>query len=100
MRARAGAPHQLEREIGIALVGSEEVGIDQAEAVGQTLQRLAGENDARAHRSQAVRNYGRSVKEHGLKETLRKRDEPFGEGFAWVGEPEGRSAVVRAARER
>jgi enoyl-CoA hydratase len=65
----------------------------------QTLQKLAGENDARAHRSQAVRNYGRSVKEHGLKETLRKRDEPFGEGFVRVGKPEGRSASVRAARE-
>ncbi len=56
----------------------------------QTLQRLAGENDARAHRSQAVRDYGRSVREHGLKETLRRRDEPFGEGFARVGVPEGR----------
>jgi enoyl-CoA hydratase len=65
----------------------------------QTLQRLAGENDARAHRSQAVRNYGRSVKENGLKETLRMRDEPFGEGFARVGQAEGRDAGVRAARE-
>jgi enoyl-CoA hydratase len=66
----------------------------------QTLQRLAGENDARAHRSQAVRNYGRSIKEHGLKETLRRRDEPFGEGFARVGKPEGRSAVIKATLER
>ena len=65
----------------------------------QTLQRLAGENDARAHRSQAVRDYVRSVRKDGLKETLRKRDEPFGEGFARVGEPEGRSEFVRAARE-
>jgi enoyl-CoA hydratase len=65
----------------------------------QTLQRLAGENDARAHRSQAVRDYGRSIKEHGLKETLRRRDAPFGEGFARVGQAEGRSAVVRAARK-
>jgi enoyl-CoA hydratase len=65
----------------------------------QTLQRLAGENDARAHRSQAVRDYGRSIKEHGLKETLRRRDEPFGEGLARVGEPEGRSAAVRVTRE-
>jgi len=56
----------------------------------QTLQRLAGENDARAHRAQAVRDYGRSVREHGLKETLRRRDEPFGEGYARVGAPEGR----------
>jgi enoyl-CoA hydratase len=64
----------------------------------QTLQRLAGENDARAHRSQAVRDYGRNVKEHGLKETLRRRDAPFGEGFARVGKAEGRNAAVRAAR--
>jgi enoyl-CoA hydratase len=56
----------------------------------QTLQRLAGENDARAHRAPAVRNYSRSIKELGLKETLRLRDEPFGEGFASVDEPEGR----------
>ena len=41
----------------------------------------------------------RGVREDGLKETLRKRDEPFGEGFARVGEPEGRSEIVRAARE-
>ena len=66
----------------------------------QTLQRLAGENDARAHRAQAVRDYGRSIKEHGLKQTLRKRDEPFGEGFARVDEPEGRSDTVRGMRER
>lgn len=66
----------------------------------QTLQRLAGENDARAHRAQAVRDYGRSIKEHGLKETLRRRDEPFGEGFARVDEPEGRSDSVRAMRKR
>jgi len=65
----------------------------------QTLQRLAGENDARAHRSEAVRNYGRTVRKDGLKETLRKRDEPFGDGYAHVGRPEGRSEFVRAARE-
>jgi enoyl-CoA hydratase len=66
----------------------------------QTLQRLAGENDARAHRAQAVREYGRSVREHGLKETLRRRDEPFGEGYARVDQPEGRSEAVRSARGR
>jgi enoyl-CoA hydratase len=66
----------------------------------QTLQRLAAENDARAHRAPAVREYGRRVREHGLKETLRRRDEPFGEGYARVDEPEGRSRTVRAARER
>ena len=61
----------------------------------QTLQRLAGENDARAHRSQAVRNYGRSVKEHGLKETLRRRDAPFGDDRVRVSEPEGRKVLPR-----
>ena len=65
----------------------------------QTLQRLAGENDARAHRSQAVRNYGRSVKEHGLKET-RCRDEPFGDGMVRVSEPEGRDASVQEHSDR
>lgn len=56
----------------------------------QVLQRLAAENDARAHRSQAVREYIRSVRDDGLRETLRKRDEPFGDGYARAGEPEGR----------
>jgi enoyl-CoA hydratase len=66
----------------------------------QTLQRLAGENDARAHRAQAVREYGRSVREHGLRETLRRRDEPFGEGYVQVDQPEGRSDAVQDARKR
>lgn len=56
----------------------------------QTLQRLAAENDARAHRSTAVRDYSRSVRDDGLRETLRRRDEPFGDGYARVGVPEGR----------
>jgi enoyl-CoA hydratase len=66
----------------------------------QTLQRLAGENDARAHRAPAVREYGRSVREHGLKESLRRRDEPFGQGYARVDAPDGRSDNVRSARAR
>jgi enoyl-CoA hydratase len=66
----------------------------------QTLQRLAGENDARAHRAPAVREYVRNVRQDGLKETLQKRDEPFGEGYVRVDEPEGRSDTVRAARKR
>lgn len=56
----------------------------------QVLQRLAAENDARAHHAPAVREYSRSFKENGLKETLRNRDEPFGEGMAHVYAPEGR----------
>lgn len=61
----------------------------------QTLQRLAGENDARAHRSKALKEYGQNVAEHGLKEALRRRDEPFGEGLARVGVPEGRRGAKR-----
>lgn len=56
----------------------------------QTLQRLAAETDARAHRAQAVREYGRSIRDNGLKETLRRRDEHFGDGFARVSQAEGR----------
>ncbi len=66
----------------------------------QVLQRLAGENDARAHRAPAVRDYGRSIREHGLKETLRRRDEPFGEGYARVEAPEGRIRSARLSGER
>lgn len=56
----------------------------------QVLQRLAAENDARAHRSEAVRGFGRTVRDVGLKEVLRRRDEPFGDGSASVAEPDGR----------
>ena len=61
----------------------------------QIIHRLAGENDARGHRAQAVRDYGLSIRENGLKETLRRRDEPFGDGFARVDTPEGRNNTVR-----
>lgn len=56
----------------------------------QVMQRLAAENDARAHHSKAVREANRSFKELGIKETLRRRDEPFGDGMAHVGKPDGR----------
>lgn len=56
----------------------------------QVLQRLASEGDARAHRSNAVREYGRTVREEGLREALRLRDEPFGDDFVRPNEPEGR----------
>lgn len=56
----------------------------------QTIHRLAGENDARGHRAQALRDYASDVGQYGLKEALRRRDAPFGDGFARVGEPEGR----------
>jgi enoyl-CoA hydratase len=60
----------------------------------QILQRLAAENDARAHRSEAVRGFGRTLREVGLKELLRRRDEPFGDGTARVREPDGRLRAI------
>jgi enoyl-CoA hydratase len=56
----------------------------------QLLQRLAAENDARAHRAEAVRGFGRRVRDVGLAEVLRVRDEPFGDGMASVHDPDGR----------
>ena len=68
----------------------------------QTLQRLAAENDARGHRAAVVGQFGRNVKEHGLKETIRKQNAPFGDGMVRVDEPEGRTAspsLTRSADE-
>ena len=56
----------------------------------QTLQRLAAENDARAHTSRAVRQTFRDIGEHGLKQTIADRNEPFGDGRARVRGPEHR----------
>lgn len=49
----------------------------------KTLQRLAAENDARAHLSKGPRRtrFKSDMAEHGLKEALKNRDEPFGDGM-------------------
>jgi enoyl-CoA hydratase len=44
-----------------------------------TLQRLAAENDARAHLSTGFKTFFGNVQDKGLKEALRLRDEPFGQ---------------------
>ena len=54
----------------------------------QTLQRLAAENDARAHTTQAVRDVFRKIATEGLKPALVARDAPFGDGRARVVGPE------------
>jgi enoyl-CoA hydratase len=64
------------------------VGIDLMGA--QTLQRLAAENDARAHTSKAARNVFRQIGEEGLQAALRDRDAPFGDSRAQVIGPEVR----------
>lgn len=43
-----------------------------------TLQRLAAENDARAHLAQSYRDFFAAVSAHGVREAVRLRDEPFG----------------------
>jgi enoyl-CoA hydratase len=48
----------------------------------RTLQRIAGEHDARAHLSSAFAGFKATYAEKGLKGALRERDEPFGDGIA------------------
>ncbi len=54
----------------------------------RTMQRLAAELDARGHLSKSAREFGAAVKEKGVKEAVRMRDEPFGAAFARVEEPD------------
>src|SRR5262249_12677849 len=54
----------------------------------RTLQRLAAENDARAHQANSAREFPQKVMEKGLKAALRERDEKFGDGRARVAGPE------------
>ena len=56
----------------------------------RTLQRLAAENDARAHLAPGTAEYFRRVKELGLREAFKQRDADFGDGQAKVREPEQR----------
>ncbi|MBB4155086.1 enoyl-CoA hydratase [Sphingomonas jinjuensis] len=51
-----------------------------------TIQRLAAENDARSHLSKGPRRsrFKQDMAEHGLKEALKNRDAPFGDGFVRI----------------
>jgi enoyl-CoA hydratase len=48
----------------------------------RTMQRLAAENDGRAHQAPAVREFGRIAMTQGLKAALEWRDSKFGDGRA------------------
>ena len=61
----------------------------------QTLQRLAAENDARAHTSQAVKDAFKSIATQGVRQTVVERDAPFGDGRARAIGPETRDAEGR-----
>jgi len=54
----------------------------------RTLQRLAAEGDARAHRAEATEVFRRTHREKGLKAALTERDGKFGDGRARVKGPE------------
>ena len=61
----------------------------QLELMGaRTIQRLATENDARAHLAPSVREFGRIAGEEGLKAALQWRDAKFGDGRVRVEGPE------------
>src|SRR4030095_6478427 len=64
----------------------------------RTLQRLAAENDARAHRAASAREFGGKVMERGLKAVLQERDAKLGERRARVHGPETRDADGRLIR--
>ncbi|MDA0824592.1 MAG: crotonase/enoyl-CoA hydratase family protein [Proteobacteria bacterium] len=54
----------------------------------RTLQRMAAENDARAHLAPGTKIFKDNVKEKGLKAALKDRDRGFGDGRARVNGPE------------
>lgn len=56
----------------------------------RTMQRLAAEVDARGHLAPSAKQWVKDVREVGLHEVLRQRDEKFGDGRARVNGPEVR----------
>ena len=60
-----------------------------------TIQRLASENDARAHTAPAARQMFKDLAQKGIRESIAERDAPFGDGRARVSGPEIRDAEGR-----
>jgi enoyl-CoA hydratase len=65
----------------------------------QTLQRLAAENDARAHTTQAARDVFKDIAANGMRHAVGGRDAPFGDGRARVVGPEQRDDQGRLLPE-
>ncbi len=61
----------------------------------RTLQRLAAENDARAHLAPGTAEYFRRARELGIKGGFKERDAQFGDGYARVDRPERREGRGR-----
>ena len=70
-------PHLLSANKRIVNIGLELMGF-------RTLQRLAAENDARAHNAPGTRRFRKTVNAHGAKRAVKERDVAFGGGFASV----------------
>ncbi len=81
-------PEMLSTNKRIINVGMELMG-------AQVLQRLAAENDARAHTTTAARNVFKQIATEGLRSALRDRDAPFGDSRARVIGPETRDEEGR-----
>ncbi len=65
----------------------------------RTLQRLAAEDDARAHQAPSAREFGRIAGESGLKAALAWRDAKFGDGRAKAVGPEIRDENGRLVED-
>jgi len=65
----------------------------------RTLQRLAAENDGRAHLAPGTQRFRRLAKEQGLKAALQERDREFGDGRARVNGAEIRDAAGRLVED-
>jgi enoyl-CoA hydratase len=74
-------PEMLSTNKRIINVGMELMG-------AQVLQRLAAENDARAHTTSAARSVFKQIGTDGLRAALEARDAPFGDSRARVVGPE------------
>ncbi|MBO6557904.1 MAG: crotonase/enoyl-CoA hydratase family protein [Pseudomonadales bacterium] len=81
-------PEMLSANKRIINVGMELMG-------SQLLQRLAAENDARAHTSKAARDVFKQISTEGLRAALHDRDAPFGDSRAQVEGPEIRDSSGR-----
>ena len=65
----------------------------------RTLQRLAAENDGRAHLAPGTQRFRKVAKEQGLRAALQERDRQFGDGRARVDGPEIRDANGRLVED-
>lgn len=65
----------------------------------RTMQRLAVENDVRGHQAASAHAFVKHVGDVGLRQALRDRDDPFGDGRARVNGPERRDAEGRLTED-